>query len=76
MPPGKKYATFAERILTYQGNIMNSTKQREQVTDLMRHLAEFRTLSMMGRIELSDGVMNQINSLNHRVQEEVKTVMQ
>lgn len=65
-----------KRILTYQRNIMTSTKQREQVTDLMHHLAEFRTLSMMGRIELSDSVMNQINSLNHKVQEEVNAVMQ
>ena len=65
-----------ERILTYQRNIMTSTKQREQVTDLMHHLAEFRTLSMMGRIELSDNVMTQINSLNHKVQEEVSAVMQ
>ena len=55
---------------------MTSTKQREQVTDLMHHLAEFRTLSMMGRIELSDNVMTQINSLNHKVQEEVSAVMQ
>lgn len=55
---------------------MTSTKQREQVTDLMHHLAEFRTLSMMGHIELSDSVMNQINSLNHKVQEEVNAVMQ
>jgi hypothetical protein len=55
---------------------MTSTKQREQVTDLIRHLTEFRTLSMMGRIELSDSVMNQINSLNHKVQEEVNAVMQ
>ena len=65
-----------ERILTYQRNIMTSAKQREQVTDLMHHLAEFRTLSMMGRIELSDSVMNQINSLNHKVQKEVNAVMQ
>ena len=55
---------------------MTSTKQLEQVTYLMRHLAEFRTLSMMGRIEPSDSVMNQINSLNHKVQEEVNAVMQ
>lgn len=72
----KNMLHLLKRMLTYQGNIMTSTKQREQVTDLMRHLAEFRTLSMMGRIELSDSVMNQINSLNHKVQEEVNAVMQ
>ena len=51
-------------------------KQRERITELMHHLAEARTLSMMGRIELSDSVMNQINSLNHKVQKEVNAAMQ
>lgn len=55
---------------------MTSATQREQVTDLMHHLAEFRTLSTMGRIELSDSVLNQINALNHKVQEEVKASVQ
>lgn len=76
MPTVKKYATFDERILTCQENAMTSATQREQVTDLMNHLAEFRTLSTMGRIELSDSVLNQINALNHKVQEEVKAAVQ
>jgi hypothetical protein len=41
--------------------------QREHITALMHHLAEIRTLSMMGKLELSDEMISNIASLNHKL---------
>lgn len=41
--------------------------QREHITELMHHLTEIRTLSMMGKLELSDEMISNISSLNHKL---------
>lgn len=45
--------------------------QREQITELMHHLAEARTLSMMGKLELKNWVMGALGNLNHYLKEEL-----
>jgi hypothetical protein len=46
-------------------------KQRERITELMHHLAEARTLSMMGKLELKNWVMGALGNLNHYLKEEL-----
>ena len=46
-------------------------KQRERNTELMHHLAEARTLSMMGKLELKSWVMGALGNLNHYLKEEL-----
>lgn len=46
-------------------------KQRERITELMHHLAEARTLSMMGKLELKNWVMGALANLNHYLKEEL-----
>lgn len=41
--------------------------QREHITNLIHHLADIRTLSMMGKLELSDEMMSKIASLDHLI---------
>lgn len=41
--------------------------QREHITNLIHHLADIRTLSMMGKLELSDEMMSEIASLDHLI---------
>lgn len=45
--------------------------QREQITELMHHLAEARILSMMGKLELKNWVMGALGNLNHYLKEEL-----
>ena len=45
--------------------------QRERITELMHHLAEARTLSMMGKLELKNWVMDALGNLNHYLKEEL-----
>jgi hypothetical protein len=45
--------------------------QRERITELMHHLAEARTLSMMGKLELKNWVMGALGNLNHYLKEEL-----
>lgn len=45
--------------------------QRERITELMHHLAEARTLSMMGKLELKNWVMGALENLNHYLTEEL-----
>lgn len=41
--------------------------QREHITKLMHHLGDIRTLSMMGKLELSDEMISNIASLDHLI---------
>lgn len=45
--------------------------QREKITELMHHLAEARTLSMMGKLELKNWVMGALANLNHYLKGEL-----
>ena len=41
--------------------------QREHITNLIHHLADIRTLSMMGKLELSDEMISRIATLDHLI---------
>jgi hypothetical protein len=59
-----------EKIAMYDEDERRS-KQRERITELMHHLAEARTLSMMGKLEIQNWVMGAIANLNHCLKEEL-----
>lgn len=72
----KRVAKYDEDIKETRKNIaMEAPKrrevQREKITELMHHLAEARTLSMMGKLELKNWVMGALANLNHYLKEEL-----
>lgn len=72
----KRIATYDEDINETREKIAmeapeRRAKQREQITELMHHLAEARTLSMMGKLELKNWVMGAAADLNHYLKEEL-----
>lgn len=72
----KRIATYDEDIKETKENIAmkapeRRTAQREKITELMHHLAEARTLSMMGKLELQNWVMGALANLNHYLKEEL-----
>lgn len=72
----KRIATYDEDIKETRKNIAmeapeRRAKQREQITELMHNLAEARTLSMMGKLELKNWVMGALANLNHYLKEEL-----
>lgn len=72
----KRIATYDEDIKeTREKNAMEAhehrSAQRERITELMHHLAEARTLSMMGKLELKNWVMGALENLNHYLREEL-----
>jgi hypothetical protein len=72
-----------KRIATYDKDIKDIKKtiameaperqasQREKITELMHHLAEARTLSMMGNLELNNWMMGAVANLNHYLKDEL-----
>ena len=72
----KRIATYDEDIKETRETIALDkldcrAKQRERITELMHHLAEARTLSMMGKLELKDWVMGALETLNHYLKAEL-----
>ena len=72
----KCIATYDEDIKETKENIAmkapeRRAAQREKITELMHHLAEARTLSMMGKLELQNWVMGALANLNHYLKEEL-----
>lgn len=72
----KRIATYDEDIKETRGKIAmeapeRRAKQREQIAEVMHHLAEARTLSIMGKLELKDWVMGALANLNHYLKEEL-----
>ena len=72
----KRIATYDEDIKETKENIAmkapeRRAAQREKITELMHHLAEARTLSMMGKLELKDYVMGALANLNYYLKEEL-----
>lgn len=72
----KRIATYDEYIKETREKIAmeapeRRAKQREQIAEVMHHLAEARTLSMMGKLELKAWVMGAIGNLNHYLKEEL-----
>lgn len=72
----KRIATYDEDIKETREKIAieaheHRAAQRERITELMHHLAEARTLSMMGKLELKDWVMGALENLNHYLKAEL-----
>lgn len=72
----KRIATYDEEIKETRENIAmkapeRQAAQREKITELMHHLAEARTLSMIGKLELNDWVIGALSNLNHYLKEEL-----
>lgn len=72
----KRIATYDEDIKETREKIAmeaheHRAAQRERITELMHHLAEARTLSMMGKLELKNWVMGALANLNHYLKEEL-----
>jgi len=72
----KRIATYDEDIKETREKIAmeepeRRAKQRERINELMHHLAEARTLSMMGKLELKNWVMGALEDLNHYLKEEL-----
>lgn len=72
----KRMATYDEDIKRTRERIAmeapeRQATQREKITELMHHLAEARTLSMMGKLELNNWVMGALANLNHYLKEEL-----
>lgn len=72
----KRIATYDEDIKETREKIAmeapnRRAAQRERITELMHHLAEARTLSMMGKLELKNWVMGALANLNNYVKGEL-----
>lgn len=72
----KRIATYDEDIKETREKIAmeepeRQATQRERINEVMHHLAEARTLSMMGKLELKDYVMGALANLNHYLKEEL-----
>lgn len=72
----KRIAEYDEDIKETKENIAKGAPdrravQREKITELMHHLAEARTLSMMGKLELQNWVMGALANLNHYLKGEL-----